>query len=105
MNISASEFVKQYCKKSGITEREFYAAQIPMPDQTSPSGWAAVSNNPLSIKAHVDLYSGKTTPVVPVVPEEKPIPNTLSMYAMDAVAAMAEVKGWNACRAAMLNQK
>ncbi|MBK5745099.1 hypothetical protein, partial [Klebsiella pneumoniae] len=37
----------------------------------------------------------------PVVPEEKPIPNTLSMYAVDAVAAIAEVKGWNACRAAM----
>jgi len=37
-----------------------------------------------------------------VVPEEKPIPNTLSMYAVDAVAAIAEVKGWNACRAAML---
>lgn len=39
----------------------------------------------------------------PVVPEEKPMPNTLSMYAVDAVAAIAEVKGWNACRAAMLN--
>ncbi|HHO0168569.1 TPA: hypothetical protein ACRR3Z_004735 [Klebsiella quasipneumoniae] len=39
---------------------------------------------------------------VPVVPEEKPIPNTLRMYAVDAVAAIAEVKGWNACRAAML---
>ncbi|WP_438439424.1 DUF551 domain-containing protein [Klebsiella quasipneumoniae] len=38
----------------------------------------------------------------PVVPEEKLIPNTLSMYAVDAVAAIAEVKGWNACRAAML---
>lgn len=38
----------------------------------------------------------------PVVPEEKQIPNTLSMYAVDAVAAIAEVKGWNACRAAML---
>ncbi|EOI3357126.1 TPA: DUF551 domain-containing protein [Klebsiella pneumoniae] len=38
----------------------------------------------------------------PVVPEEKPIPNTLSMHAVDAVAAIAEVKGWNACRAAML---
>lgn len=41
----------------------------------------------------------------PVVPEEKPIPNTLSMYAVDAVAAIAEVKGWNACRAAMLQTK
>ncbi|SWV24346.1 DUF551 domain-containing protein [Klebsiella pneumoniae] len=40
----------------------------------------------------------------PVVPEEKPIPNTLSMYAVDAVAAIAEVKGWNACRAAMLQE-
>lgn len=40
----------------------------------------------------------------PVVPEEKLIPNTLSMYAVDAVAAIAEVKGWNACRAAMLQE-
>ncbi|MBR7262598.1 hypothetical protein [Klebsiella pneumoniae] len=40
---------------------------------------------------------------VPVVPEEKLTPNTLSMYAVDAVAAIAEVNGWNACRAAMLN--
>lgn len=44
----------------------------------------------------------KTPQPAPVVPEEKPIPNTLSMYAVDAVAAIAEVKGWNACRAAML---
>lgn len=39
---------------------------------------------------------------VPVVPEEKPMPNSLSMYAVDAVAAIAEVRGWNACRSAML---
>lgn len=38
----------------------------------------------------------------PVVPDEKPMPNSLSMYAVDAVAAIAEVKGWNVCRAAML---
>lgn len=43
------------------------------------------------------------TQPAPVVPEEKSIPNTLSMYAVDAVAAIAEVKGWNACRAAMLH--
>ncbi|EKK9362261.1 Eaa protein [Escherichia coli] len=41
-------------------------------------------------------------PPAPVVPEEKPMPNPLSMYAVDAVAAIAEVRGWNACRAAML---
>ena len=46
-------------------------------------------------------YARRTTPQP--APEEKPIPNTLSMYAVDAVAAIAEVKGWNACRAAMLN--
>lgn len=39
----------------------------------------------------------------PVVPEEKPMPNPLSMYAVDAVSAIAEVRGWNACRAAMLH--
>ncbi|WP_254919890.1 DUF551 domain-containing protein, partial [Raoultella ornithinolytica] len=38
----------------------------------------------------------------PVVPEEKPMPNPLSMYAIDAVAAISEAKGWKACRAAML---
>ena len=44
-------------------------------------------------------------PPVPVVPEEKPMPNPLSMYAVDAFAAIAEVRGWNACRAAMLQGK
>lgn len=66
MNISASQFVKMYCETSGISEREFYESQVPMPDITSPHGWAAVSNNPLSIKAHVDLYSRpQPAPVVP----------------------------------------
>ncbi|HBE6560438.1 TPA: hypothetical protein KML38_004636 [Escherichia coli] len=31
------------------------------------------------------------------------MPNPLKMYAVDAVAAIAEVRGWNACRAAMLH--
>ncbi len=47
----------------------------------------------------IEVYAA---PHVPVVPEEKPMPNPLSMYAVDAVAAIAEVRGWNACRAAML---
>ena len=51
------------------------------------------------------LRSAANAQPAPVVPEEKPIPNTLSMYAVDAVAAIAEVKGWNHCRASMLNQK
>ncbi|HEI2926092.1 TPA: DUF551 domain-containing protein [Escherichia coli] len=48
----------------------------------------------------IEVYAA---PPVPVVPEEKPMPNPLSMYAVDAVAAIAEVRGWNACRAAMLH--
>ncbi|WP_249440895.1 DUF551 domain-containing protein [Escherichia coli] len=31
------------------------------------------------------------------------MPNPLKMYAVDAVAAIAEVRGWNSCRAAMLH--
>lgn len=53
---SAAQFVKDYCKAAGWTEKEFYETQVPLPDITSPSGWAAVSNSPLSIKSHVDLY-------------------------------------------------
>ncbi|EOZ1052712.1 hypothetical protein ACQJM1_000018 [Escherichia coli] len=48
----------------------------------------------------IEVYAA---PPVPVVPEEKPMPNPLSMYAVDVVAAIAEVRGWNACRAAMLH--
>ncbi|EJA1184644.1 DUF551 domain-containing protein [Escherichia coli] len=47
----------------------------------------------------IEVYAA---PPVPVVPEEKPMPNPLKMYAVDAVAAIAEVRGWNACREAML---
>lgn len=49
----------------------------------------------------IEVYAA---PPVLVVPEEKPMPNPLSMYAVDAVAAIAEVRGWNACRAAMLQK-
>nr|WP_262962809.1 DUF551 domain-containing protein [Klebsiella quasipneumoniae] len=51
-----------------------------------------------------DIWSvlGSNSQPAPVVPAEKTMPNPLSMYAVDAVAAIAEVKGWNACRAAML---
>ncbi|HHG2001096.1 TPA: DUF551 domain-containing protein [Klebsiella pneumoniae] len=52
---------------------------------------------------YIPVYREAGPQPAPVVPEEKPIPNTLSMYAVDAVAAIAEVKGWNACRAAMLD--
>ncbi|MGP0213624.1 hypothetical protein ACTQG3_06225 [Escherichia coli] len=58
-----------------------------------------------SNKDQSDVIPVYAAPPVPVVPEEKPMPNPLSMYAVDAVAAIAEVRGWNACRAAMLQGK
>ncbi|EOX2938934.1 hypothetical protein ACPFA1_004031 [Klebsiella pneumoniae] len=61
--MSASDFVKGYCGRSGITEREFYETQVPMPDPASPWGWTAVSNDPLLIKAHVDLYLSQQSEV------------------------------------------
>ncbi len=56
-----------------------------------------------SNKEQADVIPVYAAPPVPVVPEEKPMPNPLKMYAVDAVAAIAEVRGWNACRAAMLH--
>ena len=53
-------------------------------------------------RKHLVIEGIYAAPPVPVVPEEKPMPNPLKMYAVDAVAAIAEVRGWNACRAAML---
>ncbi|EKO8845951.1 DUF551 domain-containing protein [Escherichia coli] len=55
-----------------------------------------------SNKDQSDVIPVYAAPPVPVVPEEKPMPNPLKMYAVDAVAAIAEVRGWNSCRAAML---
>ena len=50
------EFVRQYCDASGISEDDFYTHFVPMPDVNAPDGWAAVSNIPCAIKAHVNLY-------------------------------------------------
>ncbi|MGG5840342.1 hypothetical protein [Huaxiibacter chinensis] len=54
----------------------------------------------------VDNYTSAvplfTAPPKPVVPDEKTMPIASKMFAIDAVAAIAEVKGWSACRAAML---
>ncbi|MCV8200481.1 hypothetical protein ODR23_26600, partial [Escherichia coli] len=52
-------------------------------------------------RKHLVIEGIYAAPPVPVVPEEKPMPNPLKMYAVDAVAAIAEVRGRNACRAAM----
>lgn len=56
-----------------------------------------------SNKEQADVIPVYADSPAPVVPEEKPMPNPLKMYAVDAVAAIAEVRGWNSCRAAMLH--
>lgn len=67
------------------------------------SDMAALSSEERAeFQARIEDFKALIAQPAPVVPEEKPIPNTLSMYAVDEVAAIAEVKGWNACRAAML---
>lgn len=113
------------CRSIGEDTRTLYSAP-PMPVVDSelvavvePSDYVTaaqlVGEGPARKAVH-ELYEGalrigdklyrhaQPAPVVPVVPDEKPMPNPLSMYAVDAVAAIAEVKGWNACRAAMLQE-
>ena len=70
-------------------------------DEPEWSNWFGFSD---AVDAVVDRIADlEAKQPSPVVPEEKPMPNPLSMYAVDAVAAIAEVRGWNACRAAMLH--
>lgn len=76
-----------------------WAAQLAEANHPETGDW--LYDDPIELAKAI--RKGPDMPPAPVVPEEKPIPNTLSMYAVDAVAAIAEVKGWNACRAAMLS--
>lgn len=50
----------------------------------------------------VPLYA---TPPVPVVPEEISTTHTMLPAMSDQLMAFGYVKGWNACRAAMLKEK
>lgn len=81
-------------RRAGITDEQITQAMIEKLAVNKQREWPEPKDG--EPRLHI-----KEQPA-PVVPKEKPIPNTLSMYAVDAVAAIAEVKGWNACRAAML---
>lgn len=75
----------------------YFAATGNMPEW---SNWFGFSD---AVDAVVDRIADlEAKQPSPVVPEEKPMPNPLSMYTVDAVAVIAEVRGWNAYRAAML---
>jgi hypothetical protein len=57
--MSKVKFEKEYCNKSGITIEFYHETQVTLPCHCgveSCQGWTAVSNNPVSIKAHNDLY-------------------------------------------------
>ncbi|EBU9960024.1 hypothetical protein DM720_11965 [Salmonella enterica subsp. enterica serovar Onireke] len=75
---SEGALAEVYCGETGVIGPKYIVGDIPLYRHAQPA---------------------------PVVPEEKTMPNHLSMYAVDAVAAIAEVRGWNACRAAMLKGK
>ncbi|MEB5577231.1 DUF550 domain-containing protein [Klebsiella quasipneumoniae] len=82
-------------RRAGITDEQITQAMIDKLAVNKQREWPEPKDG--EPRLHI-----KEQPA-PVVPDEKPIPNTLSMYAVDAVAAIAEVKGWNACSAAMIN--
>lgn len=75
---SEGALAEVYCGETGVIGPKYIVGDIPLYRHAQPA---------------------------PVVPEEKTMPNHLSMYAVDAVEAIAEVRGWNACRAAMLKGK
>lgn len=64
MTMTKEEFMTRYASRSGLAVEECFGpgAQVSLPCACGDSlceGWAAVSDNPLSIKAHMDLYAPK----------------------------------------------
>jgi len=58
--MSKEEFIKGYCERSEISREEYDKNFLALKcncEDTKCNGWATVSNDSLSIKAHNDLYS------------------------------------------------
>ena len=56
---SKEEFEKRYCERSEISIEDYHEYEVTLPcdcGEDGCEGWAAVSDNPISIKAHKDLY-------------------------------------------------
>lgn len=51
---------------------------------------------------NIEAFKEMLPQPAPVVPEEIPMPKASMMNPIDAVETIAEARGWNACRAAML---
>lgn len=57
--MTKEEFEKRYCERSEITIEEYREYEVTLHchcGQGGCDGWAAVSNTPITIKAHNDLY-------------------------------------------------
>jgi hypothetical protein len=57
--MNKDKFVKEYCKRSDISEETLYKFSVVLPcncGEHACKGWAVVSNNDLSIKSHKELY-------------------------------------------------
>jgi len=53
-------FEKEYCENSDMTLEEYRESFVTLPckcDYEYCQGWACVSNTPLAIKAHNELYN------------------------------------------------
>lgn len=62
--MSKEEFIKDYCEKSGITEKDLLKRNVILTcncGDLSCNGFAVVSKDELIIKAHNDLYNKQTT--------------------------------------------
>lgn len=57
--MTKDEFISGYCKRSGLTWDWLSKHEVALPcacGEESCEGWAMVSNDGESIKAHLDLY-------------------------------------------------
>lgn len=60
--MTKDEFEKQYCKNSGMSKEEYDQHSITLPCQCEADdcqGWASVTNKPLFIKIHNELYGSR----------------------------------------------
>ena len=58
--MTKEEFIAGYCERSQITWEELQPFQVALPcscGDESCCGWAMVSNNPLSVQSHMQLYA------------------------------------------------
>ena len=58
--MTEDEFIAAYCKRSGVIWEEIRAFEVVLPcacGDASCCGWAMVSNNPLSVQTHMQLYA------------------------------------------------